>query len=86
MVVKDKRPEYRKLDKDTQKREKRDISEAIVQKIKNYGGRFLQHNDDGRWSVMSDQDAIIKTSQALREKEKKKKPSRRKKTSANVSS
>ena len=63
-VVSEMKAQYRGI---AAKTEKTDLSRAILQYIENYGGRFLKKDNDGRYFLMTKQEARKKTSQALRE-------------------
>jgi hypothetical protein len=47
--------------------EKTKISQQLVDQVKEWGGRFLEHMADGTYSVVQDRKARLKASQALRE-------------------
>jgi len=64
--VGEKKEEYRKIDV-KQRKQKTDFVKAIVQHIKNYGGRFVDVTIQGKYYVVTDEKARKKTSQALRE-------------------
>ena len=52
----------------TIKRQKREITDSIIQMISNRGGRFLSRDEkSGLWTQVSEEKARDKTSQALRE-------------------
>jgi hypothetical protein len=46
------------------------LSKAIVEHVKQYGGRYLRKDPNGRYFKMAEPEAVRKTSQALREKNK----------------
>jgi hypothetical protein len=49
------------------RRNKRNIAQSIVEAIRNQGRYFFAKRRDGTWYRLTDQQAIHKTSQALRE-------------------
>jgi hypothetical protein len=66
------RDEARKLrviykDTDTDRRTKYMISNELVTRVRQYGGRFLEKGNDGRWYEMDEKSARKKCSQVLRE-------------------
>lgn len=66
------RDEARKLriiykDADTDRRTKFVISQELVTRVRQYGGRFLEKGWDGRWYEMDELSARKKASQVLRE-------------------
>jgi len=66
------RDEARKLriiykDGETDRRTKYVISQELVQRVREYGGRFLEKGRDGRWYEMDERSARKKASQVLRE-------------------
>jgi hypothetical protein len=66
------RDEARKLriiykDGETDRRTKYVISQELVQRVRQYGGRFLEKGHDGRWYEMDEKSARKKASQVLRE-------------------
>jgi hypothetical protein len=64
-VVSEMKEQYRGIEAKTAKT---DLSRNILDYIENYGGRFLKKDPkDGRYFVMTKQEARKKTSQALRE-------------------
>mmetsp|Transcript_7000 Transcript_7000/g.14429 ORF Transcript_7000/g.14429 Transcript_7000/m.14429 type:complete len:302 (+) Transcript_7000:161-1066(+) len=62
----ERKDDYRKIDV-KQRKQKTDFVRAIVQHIKNCGGRFIDVTFDGKYYVVTDEKARKKTSQALRE-------------------
>ena len=58
---------YKKEYQNCDKKHKKPLAELIVRKIQENGGSFLQSNN-GKWEKISDEDAIEKVQQALREK------------------
>ena len=50
------------------------FSLELAKAVHDWGGAFLQKNEDGTWSEISDRDAIKKCQHALREKYKNSKP------------
>ena len=66
------RDEARKLrsiykDDDTDRRTKYMISQELVNRVRQYGGRFLEKGNDGRWYEMDEKSQRKKCSQVLRE-------------------
>jgi hypothetical protein len=54
----------------TNKKVKTKLSRTIVKRVKKYDGRYLLKDPNGRYFIMAEPEAVKKTSQALREKEK----------------
>jgi hypothetical protein len=52
----------------TKKMVKKELSQHIVKDVKEYGGRFLLKDPQGRYFETTEPKAVRKTSQALREK------------------
>lgn len=66
------RAEARKLrsvykDEETDRRTKYVLSQELVTRVKQYGGRFLEKGHDGKWYEMDEKSARKKASQVLRE-------------------
>ena len=66
------RDEARKLriiykDNETDRRTKFMISQELVTRVRQYGGRFLEKGIDGKWYEMDEKSARKKASQVLRE-------------------
>uniref|UniRef100_A0A7S4AL70 DUF6824 domain-containing protein n=1 Tax=Pseudo-nitzschia australis TaxID=44445 RepID=A0A7S4AL70_9STRA len=65
-VVNERKADYRKIDV-AQRKRKTNFVRAIVQHIKNQGGKFIDIASGGKYYVVTDEKARKKTSQALRE-------------------
>ena len=66
------RDEARKLrmvykDDETDRRTKFLLSQELVTRVRQYGGRFLDKGHDGKWYEMDEKSARKKASQVLRE-------------------